>query len=55
MGKEPNGEENDKPKTSSDRLCEILHLVNTELTDGDLDKVIELLQKLHAEKKPKKP
>jgi hypothetical protein len=54
MGKDTEDEDNDKPKTTSDRLVKILQLVNSELTDNDLDKVIEVLEKLHS-KKPKKP
>jgi hypothetical protein len=52
MGKEPNGEENDKPKTTSERLVKLLSMVNSELNDTDLDRVIDLLEKLHSKKKP---
>ena len=50
MVKEPNGD--DEIKTTSDRLVAILKLVDEDLTDADLDKVIELLRQLHSKKKP---
>ena len=52
MVKEPNGKQNDEPKTTSDRLVKLLRMVNSELSDADLDKVIELLKQLHTKKKP---
>jgi tetratricopeptide (TPR) repeat protein len=52
MVKEPNGDEEDEPKTTSDRLVKLLSMVNSDLSDADLDKVIEVLKKLHSKKKP---